>query len=126
MARKKKLDFSDIATDRKKASLNQKDFWSRYGVTQSGGSQAAGDSALVAPIREDRRQGSQRCAEVVPAGDEGAKTRRLPTSWRWLASWTGARPDARLLGTGTRRRQAANEDAESTDQVDSAQSYGGL
>ena len=38
MARKKKLDFSDIATTRKKANLNQSDFWKRYGVTQSGGS----------------------------------------------------------------------------------------
>jgi DNA-binding transcriptional regulator YiaG len=38
MARKKKLDFSDIGTTRKKESLNQKDFWARYGVTQSGGS----------------------------------------------------------------------------------------
>lgn len=35
MARKKKFD---IAADRKKESLNQSDFWSRYGVTQSGGS----------------------------------------------------------------------------------------
>ena len=33
MARKKKLDFSDIATTRKKANLNQKDFWKRFGVT---------------------------------------------------------------------------------------------
>ena len=38
MARKKKLDFSDIATTRKKANLNQSDLWKRYGVTQSGGS----------------------------------------------------------------------------------------
>lgn len=35
MARKKKFD---IAADRKKVNLNQSDFWSRYGVTQSGGS----------------------------------------------------------------------------------------
>ena len=35
MARKKKFD---IAADRKKENLNQSDFWSRYGVTQSGGS----------------------------------------------------------------------------------------
>ena len=38
MARKKKLDFSDIAMTRKKANLNQLDFWKRYGVPQSGGS----------------------------------------------------------------------------------------
>jgi transcriptional regulator with XRE-family HTH domain len=38
MARKPKLDFSNIGTDRKKEGLNQLDFWKRYGVTQSGGS----------------------------------------------------------------------------------------
>ena len=38
MARKKKLDFSDISITRKKENLNQKDFWTRYGVPQSGGS----------------------------------------------------------------------------------------
>ena len=35
MARKKKLDFSDIADDRRKQNLNQTEFWTRYGVTQS-------------------------------------------------------------------------------------------
>jgi DNA-binding transcriptional regulator YiaG len=38
MARKKKLDFSDIADFRKKQNLNQTEFWTRFGVTQSGGS----------------------------------------------------------------------------------------
>jgi hypothetical protein len=33
MARKPKLDFSNIGTDRKKEGLNQFDFWKRYGVT---------------------------------------------------------------------------------------------
>ena len=37
MARKQKLDFSDIAVTRQKMSLNQRDFWKRCGVTQSGG-----------------------------------------------------------------------------------------
>ena len=35
MARKKKFD---IAAERAKENLNQTEFWSRYGVTQSGGS----------------------------------------------------------------------------------------
>ena len=38
MARKQKLDFGNIADVRKKEGLNQKDFWARYGITQSGGS----------------------------------------------------------------------------------------
>ena len=38
MARKKKLDFSDIVDIRKKQNLNQTEFWTRFGVTQSGGS----------------------------------------------------------------------------------------
>ena len=38
MAHKQKLDFGNIADARKKEGLNQKDFWARYGVTQSGGS----------------------------------------------------------------------------------------
>lgn len=38
MARKKKLDFSNIADVRKKQNLNQTEFWTRFGVTQSGGS----------------------------------------------------------------------------------------
>ncbi|MCF8184920.1 MAG: helix-turn-helix domain-containing protein [Polynucleobacter sp.] len=50
MARKKKLDFSDIATDRKKASLNQKDFWARYGVTQSGGSRYESGRNIPKPL----------------------------------------------------------------------------
>ena len=50
MARKKKLDFSDISTDRKKASLNQKDFWLRYGVTQSGGSRYESGRNIPKPL----------------------------------------------------------------------------
>jgi DNA-binding transcriptional regulator YiaG len=61
MARKKKLDFSDIATDRKKTGINQRDFWARYGVTQSGGSryesgpqhsEASGHLAMAASLGE--------------------------------------------------------------------------
>ena len=50
MARKKKLDFSDIGTDRKKENLNQKDFWARYGVTQSGGSRYESGRNIPKPL----------------------------------------------------------------------------
>jgi DNA-binding transcriptional regulator YiaG len=50
MARKKKLDFSNIATDRKKDNLNQKDFWARYGVTQSGGSRYESGRNIPKPL----------------------------------------------------------------------------
>lgn len=50
MARKKKLDFSDIANDRKKEKLNQKDFWKRYGVTQSGGSRYESGRNIPRPL----------------------------------------------------------------------------
>ncbi|MDP1613203.1 MAG: hypothetical protein Q8M11_19270 [Sulfuritalea sp.] len=50
MARKKKLDFSDIADARKKESLNQKDFWTRYGVTQSGGSRYESGRNIPKPL----------------------------------------------------------------------------
>ena len=50
MARKKKLDISDIATARKKLNLNQKDFWTRYGVTQSGGSRYESGRNIPKPL----------------------------------------------------------------------------
>ena len=50
MARKRKLDFSDIATTRKKENLNQKDFWARYGVTQSGGSRYESGRNIPKPL----------------------------------------------------------------------------
>ena len=50
MARKKRLDFSDISTTRKKENLNQKDFWARYGVTQSGGSRYESGRNLPKPL----------------------------------------------------------------------------
>ncbi len=50
MARKNKLDFSDIATTRKKLNLNQTAFWSRYGVTQSGGSRYESGRAIPKPL----------------------------------------------------------------------------
>lgn len=50
MARKKKLDFSDIATARKKEDLNQMEFWQRYGVTQSGGSRYESGRSIPKPL----------------------------------------------------------------------------
>ena len=50
MARKSKLDFSDIATTRKKLNLNQTEFWSRYGVTQSGGSRYESGRSIPKPL----------------------------------------------------------------------------
>ncbi len=50
MARKQKLDFSTIADDRKKEGLNQKDFWARYGVTQSGGSRYESGRNIPKPL----------------------------------------------------------------------------
>lgn len=50
MARKKKLDFSDIATARKKENLNQQAFWKRYGVTQSGGSRYESGQNIPKPL----------------------------------------------------------------------------
>jgi hypothetical protein len=50
MARKKKLDFSDIQTDRQKQGENQKDFWKRYGVTQSGGSRYESGRNIPKPL----------------------------------------------------------------------------
>jgi DNA-binding transcriptional regulator YiaG len=50
MARKQKLDFSNIADDRKKEGLNQKDFWAPYGVTQSGGSRYESGRNIPKPL----------------------------------------------------------------------------
>ncbi|MCK9380088.1 MAG: hypothetical protein M0P95_03350 [Sulfuritalea sp.] len=50
MARKKKLDFSDIADIRSKENLNQTAFWTRYGVTQSGGSRYESGRNIPKPL----------------------------------------------------------------------------
>ena len=50
MARKKKLDFSDIAHDRMKQNLNQTEFWARFGVTQSGGSRYESGRNIPKPL----------------------------------------------------------------------------
>lgn len=51
MARKQKLDSTTIVADRKKAGINQKDFWTRYGVTQSGGSRYESGRNMPKPLR---------------------------------------------------------------------------
>lgn len=38
MAKRKKTVTPDFASERKSLGLNQRDYWQRYGVTQSGGS----------------------------------------------------------------------------------------
>ena len=51
MARKQKLDSSTIVAARKKAGINQQDFWTRYGVTQSGGSRYESGRNMPKPLR---------------------------------------------------------------------------
>jgi predicted transcriptional regulator len=51
MARKQKLDFTNIGTDRKKLGINQMDFWKRYGVTQSGGSRYESGRNMPKPLK---------------------------------------------------------------------------
>lgn len=50
MARKKALDFSDVAAVRHKSNLNQSNFWKRYGVTQSGGSRYESGRNIPKPL----------------------------------------------------------------------------
>lgn len=47
---KPKLDISNIGEYRKKLGLNQHAFWSRFGVTQSGGSRYESGRKLPQPI----------------------------------------------------------------------------
>ncbi len=42
--------FSDLASYRKSLGENQSDFWSRFGVTQSGGSRYESGRALPKPV----------------------------------------------------------------------------
>ena len=46
----KKIDFNKIADHRKKLGLNQSEFWSRFGVTQSGGSRYESGRSLPRPV----------------------------------------------------------------------------
>ena len=46
-----KLDFKNIADYRRSCGENQSEFWSRFGVTQSGGSRYEGGRGLPKPVR---------------------------------------------------------------------------
>jgi transcriptional regulator with XRE-family HTH domain len=47
---KKKLDLTQLRDLRKRHRLNQSDFWSRFGVTQSGGSRYESGRAVPKPL----------------------------------------------------------------------------
>ncbi len=49
--RKTKLDFKNIAAYRRARSENQSEFWSRFGVTQSGGSRYESGRSVPKPVR---------------------------------------------------------------------------
>jgi len=49
VARNKKLDLENIRTTRKLSGLNQHQYWSRYGITQSGGSRYESGRAIPRP-----------------------------------------------------------------------------
>ena len=49
--RKTKLDFSDIGKYRKARAENQSAFWSRFGVTQSGGSRYESGRSVPKAVR---------------------------------------------------------------------------
>lgn len=51
MARTKRIDLSNPAALRKKVGINQSAFWSRFGVTQSGGSRYEGGRDIPTPIK---------------------------------------------------------------------------
>ena len=46
----KKLDLNKMSEHRKSTGLNQSDFWSRFGVTQSGGSRYESGRGLPKPV----------------------------------------------------------------------------
>ena len=46
----KKLDLSKISEYRKVSGLNQSDFWTRFGVTQSGGSRYESGRSMPKPV----------------------------------------------------------------------------
>lgn len=46
----KKLDLKDVGSYRKANGLNQSQFWSRFGVTQSGGSRYESGRNLPRPV----------------------------------------------------------------------------
>lgn len=50
MARKRKADIVDIVAERKAAKLNQSEYWTRFGVTQSGGSRYESGRGMPKPL----------------------------------------------------------------------------
>jgi len=50
MAKKRKARISDLTGERKALGLNQRDYWERYGVTQSGGSRYESGRAIPKPL----------------------------------------------------------------------------
>lgn len=50
MARKRKPDIVDIVAERKATNLNQSEYWTRFGVTQSGGSRYESGRAMPKPL----------------------------------------------------------------------------
>ena len=50
MARKRKPDIVDIVAERKATNLNQSEYWTRFGVTQSGGSRYESGRNIPKPL----------------------------------------------------------------------------
>lgn len=49
--RTQKIDFNDIAAYRKRRGENQSQFWTRFGVTQSGGSRYESGRSIPKAVR---------------------------------------------------------------------------
>jgi len=73
----KKLDLKAIGSYRKVSGLNQSQFWSRFGVTQSGGSRYETGRNLPRPVamllwlRDKRRITDQDLEEALKAIKKG-------------------------------------------------------
>lgn len=73
----KKLDLKEIGTYRRANRLNQSQFWSRFGVTQSGGSRYESGRNLPRPVamlvwlREKGRITDQDLEEALKAIKKG-------------------------------------------------------
>ncbi len=50
MAKRKKAKIYDLTSERKALGFNQRDYWERYGVTQSGGSRYESGRAIPKPL----------------------------------------------------------------------------
>jgi transcriptional regulator with XRE-family HTH domain len=87
MARKSKLDFSDIANVRKKQNLNQTEFWTRYGVTQSGGSRYESGRNIPKPLAI--LLWLHRSGKTERQGPGGRLRSKLPRAFRPCSVRTG-------------------------------------